>query len=67
MPMPADWTDEGHKSLLDEELQYTLTAAIWDGVYVTMEPERDIAPLGDDDHTDVDPAELFRSLKHRHE
>ena len=32
-----------------------------------MEPEPDIAPLGDEDHTDVDPAELFRSLKRRHE
>lgn len=67
MPMPADWTDAGHQSLLDVELQYTLTSAIWDGVYVTMEPEPDMAPLGDEDHTDVDPAELFRSLKRRHE
>ena len=34
-----------------------------------MEPEPDIAPLGDEDHTDVDPAELFRSLERtrRHE
>lgn len=62
MPMPADWTDEGHQTLLDVVLQYTLTAAIWDGVYVTMEAEPDIAPLGDEDHTDVDPAELFRRL-----
>ena len=61
MPMPADWTDEGHQSLLDEGLQYTLTAAIWDGVYVTMEPEPDIAPLGDDDHTDQQEARQYES------
>ena len=59
----TEWTDR------DVELQYTLNqssdAAVWDGVYVTLDKEPDLTPLGEDDHTDDDVAELFCNLRQR--